>query len=401
MDIKQLIKNEYGSPLFISVKRYIKRHKGLVAAGILIIAAVVLLIVFFAYRHIEEENNPELHLKSDSFERYVGDTVMPADFLESVEDDSAVMLSFLTEGNSYTFEEEGTTALTILAVNAEGQHQFATVEVTATKKDLVSPVITGAENDVLLQKGDAFDVMEGVTATDETDHDLSFKVVPEEIDTSQAGTHTVVYRAVDASGNEDIVVRHVMIAEEMLTYEDTEYPIFWSAEGVGDHPYLIAVNREMNTVTVFARDEDGRYTVPYKAFVCSVGDDTPTGYFYTLERYRWQDLYDNAWGQYATRIVDHILFHSVPYYSKDPSDLEYDQYNLLGTHASLGCVRLTVEDAKWIYDNTEEGFPCVIYDDTLFEGPLGKPESIQIDEEDIEKRGWDPTDPNEENPWNW
>ena len=54
-------------------------------------------------------------------------------------------------------------------MNAEGQHQFATVEVTATKKDLVSPVITGAENDVLLQKGDAFDVMEGVTATDETD----------------------------------------------------------------------------------------------------------------------------------------------------------------------------------------------------------------------------------------
>ena len=401
MDMRHLIKNEYGSPLFISAKRYIRRHKGLVAAGILIIAAVVLLIVFFAHRHIEEENNPELHLKSDSFERYVGDTVLPADFLESVEDDSAVVLSFLSEGNSYTFEEEGTTSLAILAVDAAGQHQIATVNVTATKKDLVSPVITGAENDVLLQKGDAFDVMEGVTATDETDHDLNFKVVPEEIDTSQAGTHTIVYRAVDASGNEDIVVRHVMIAEEMLTYEDTEFPIFWSAEGVGDHPYLIAVNRIQNTVTVYARDEDGRYTVPYKAFVCSVGDDTPTGYFYTLERYRWQDLYDEAWGQYATRIVDHILFHSVPYYSKDPSDLEYDQYNLLGTHASLGCVRLTVEDAKWIYDNTKEGFPCVIYDDTLFEGPLGKPESIQIDEEDIEKRGWDPTDPNEENPWNW
>ena len=401
MDMRHLIKNEYGSPLFISAKRYIRRHKGLVAAGILIIAAVVLLIVFFAHRHIEEENNPELHLKSDSFERYVGDTVLPADFLESVEDDSAVVLSFLSEGNSYTFEEEGTTSLAILAVDAAGQHQIATVNVTATKKDLVSPVITGAENDVLLQKGDAFDVMEGVTATDETDHDLNFKVVPEEIDTSQAGTHTIVYRAVDASGNEDIVVRHVMIAEEMLTYEDTEFPIFWSAEGVGDHPYLIAVNRIQNTVTVYARDEDGRYTVPYKAFVCSVGDDTPTGYFYTLERYRWQDLYDDAWGQYATRIVDHILFHSVPYYSKDPSDLEYDQYNLLGTHASLGCVRLTVEDAKWIYDNTKEGFPCVIYDDTMLEGPLGKPESIQIDEEDIEKRGWDPTDPNEENPWNW
>ena len=45
------------------------------------------------------ENDPELHLKAQSFERYVGDTVMPADFLDSIEDDSAVVLSFLSEGN--------------------------------------------------------------------------------------------------------------------------------------------------------------------------------------------------------------------------------------------------------------------------------------------------------------
>lgn len=400
MDLKQLIKNEYGSPLIISLKRYFKRHKRLVFGIILLIIALVLLGVFFGHRHVEEKNDPELHLKAQSFERYVGDTVMPADFLDSIEDDSAVVLSFLSEGNSYTFLSEGEKVLTILAVDAKGQHQFATVHVTATKKDRVSPVISGAEDDVLLQIGDDFDVLDGVTATDETDGDLNIKVVPEEIDTSQSGTHTVVYRAVDQSGNEDIVIRHVMIPEEMLTYEGEEFPIYWDADGVGDHEYLIAVNRYQNTVTVYSRDEDGRYTVPYKAFVCSVGDDTPTGYFYTQERYRWQGLYEEAWGQYATRIVDHILFHSVPYYSQDPSDLEYDQYNLLGTHASLGCVRLSVEDAKWIYDNTQEGFPCVIYDDTMLEGPLGKPESIKIDENDEEKRGWDPTDPNEENPWN-
>ena len=234
----------------------------------------------------------------------------------------------------------------------KGQHQFVTVHVKATKKDLVSPVISGAEEDVLLRKGDQFDVLKGVSAVDDVDGKLNIKVAPEEVNTDHAGTETVVYRAVDASGNEDIVIRHVMVAEEMLTYEGQEFPIYWNADGVGDHEYLIAVNREQNTVTVYARDENGRYTIPDRAFVCSVGDDTPAGYFQTLERYRWQGLYENAWGQYATRIVDHILFHSVPYYSRDPSDLEYEEYNLLGTHASLGCVRLSVEDAKWIYDNT-------------------------------------------------
>ena len=34
-------------------------------------------------------------------------------------------------------------------------------------------------------------------------------------------------------------------------------------------PYLIAVNRAASTVTVYTLDEEGRYTVPYMAMVCS------------------------------------------------------------------------------------------------------------------------------------
>ena len=36
-------------------------------------------------------------------------------------------------------------------------------------------------------------------------------------------------------------------------------------------PYYIKVNRLMNTVTVYAKDEAGAYTVPVKAMVCSCG----------------------------------------------------------------------------------------------------------------------------------
>ena len=133
--------------------------------------------------------------------------------------------------------------------------------------------------------------------------------------------------------------------------------------------------------------------------LCSIGDSTPTGYFITLESYRWKDLYENSYGQYATRITGHILFHSVPYYSEDPSDLEYNEFNLLGTPASLGCVRMCVEDVKWIYDNCPKGFPCVIYNDPSSPGPMGKPEAIKIDVTNYAKRGWDPTDPDSENPW--
>ena len=52
------------------------------------------------------------------------------------------------------------------------------------------------------------------------------------------------------------------------------------------------------------------------------------------------------------------------------------EYNKLGSPASLGCVRLTTADAKWIYDNCKAGTKTLIYDNTETPGPLGKPEDV-------------------------
>ncbi len=164
-------------------------------------------------------------------------------------------------------------------------------------------------------------------------------------------------------------------------------------------PYLIRVNRQQNIVTVYSKDANGDYTVPYKAMVCSVGTDgkTPTGTYTTSDQYTWRLLSGNVYGQYATRITGHILFHSVPYFTQDKTDLEYEEYNKLGQAASLGCIRLSVEDAKWIYDNCPKGTTVVIYDSAEAE-PLTPPAPIRIDTNDS-RRGWDPTDPDPDNPW--
>ena len=164
-------------------------------------------------------------------------------------------------------------------------------------------------------------------------------------------------------------------------------------------PYLIAVNRAASTVTVYTLDEEGRYTVPYMAMVCSGGEDTPLGFFATPVSYDWRLLAGPSYGQYATRIWDAYLFHSVPYYSQHKDDVEYDQFNELGTPASLGCIRLMVNDVKWIYDNCDIGTRVIIYDDAEDPGPMGKPGTIYTDPADEPLRGWDPTDPDPENPW--
>ena len=164
-------------------------------------------------------------------------------------------------------------------------------------------------------------------------------------------------------------------------------------------PYLLAVNRAASTVTVYTADEDDRYTVPFMAMVCSGGSDTPVGLFHTPIKYEWRLLSGPCYGQYATRIWDAYLFHSVPYYTQHKDDVEYDQFNQLGTPASLGCIRLAVVDVKWIYDNCPLGTPVIIYDDAERPGPMGKPGTIYTDPADESRRGWDPTDPDPVNPW--
>lgn len=164
-------------------------------------------------------------------------------------------------------------------------------------------------------------------------------------------------------------------------------------------PYRITVNRTQNIVIVYSKDESGQYTVPFKAMVCSVGESgkTPTGTYNTSSKYTWGYLSGNVYGQYCTRITGPYLFHSVPYFSRNKGDLEYDEYNKLGEAASLGCVRLSVADAKWIFDNCPAGTTVTIYDSSEPE-PLARPEPTKIDTTDSRK-GWDPTDPDPDNPW--
>ncbi len=164
------------------------------------------------------------------------------------------------------------------------------------------------------------------------------------------------------------------------------------------YPYYITVNLTDNIVTVYEKDTEGNYIIPKKAFLCSGGESTPEGTFCTTEKYDWRFLFGDVWGQYATRITGHYLFHSVPYFEKDKSTLEYEEYNKLGKTASMGCIRLTVEASKWIYDNCPIGTTVKMYRGEK-EEPL-QPAAVQkLNVNDVARRGWDPTDPDVKNPW--
>ena len=171
-------------------------------------------------------------------------------------------------------------------------------------------------------------------------------------------------------------------------------------ENVPKEMYYIKVNYGAQVVTIYKKDQDNKYTVPVKAMVCSTGNATPKSGIYKIpRRWNWGALFGGVYGQYVTQIVGNILFHSVPYLKRfDSASLEYWEYDKLGTKASAGCVRLTVADAKWIYDNCKTGTQVEFYSDSN-PGPLGKPSARKISNEKPELRNWDPTDPSSDNPW--
>ena len=165
-------------------------------------------------------------------------------------------------------------------------------------------------------------------------------------------------------------------------------------------PYAIKINRKENIVTVYSLDTDGGYTVPVKAFRCSVSldDTTPAGLFTTTEkRLEWAILQGNVYGQYAYQIHEGIYFHSVPYTEKGSDKLETWEYNKLGEGASLGCIRMCVADVKWIYENCMPGTQVYLFDSD-YPGPLGRPQRPYVFTE-TDETGWDPTDTTPGNPF--
>lgn len=140
--------------------------------------------------------------------------------------------------------------------------------------------------------------------------------------------------------------------------------------------YYIEVSLKAQIVYVYDMTDNGGKGELVRAMICSSGrsgNETPIGTWVILEnniksdsRYTWRSLFNNVYGHYATRMFSvtnygqsnesnsfsHYLFHSVPYGSRgNNNSLKWQDWNKLGTPASDGCIRLAVEDSKWIYEN--------------------------------------------------
>ncbi len=128
-------------------------------------------------------------------------------------------------------------------------------------------------------------------------------------------------------------------------------------------PYRVEVSISDQTVSVYALNDKGGYDLQ-KTFTCSTGlhDSTPRGVFlngHPVNRWHRFEKF-NCWAQYSFEVTGDIMFHSVIYSSDNENSLRSGSLHALGNPASHGCIRLTVEDAKWLYEHCKRGSVVII-----------------------------------------
>lgn len=298
--------------------------------------------------------------------------------------------------------------------NPKATDTFADIAPTATspedKLQNITPTVVSSEKPIALEKG-------GVTLISLSEDELS------KLKSFKSGDESIA--TVDDGGRIDALKSGSTVITAELGDKTIEYPVnisepekkdeepdihttaitanadkveYNTYENYYQNLYEIKVNRQENCVTVYTYDDDGEYTIPVRAMVCSCGIDngTITGDFDMYFKNEWHALFNDVYGHYVSGISGDFLFHSVPFYFSEPDQLEVEEFNKLGTAASMGCVRLAIADTKWIYENCPVGTAISIFDDDE-PGPLGKPDTIKIADAD---NGWDPTDDDEDNPYN-
>ncbi len=134
--------------------------------------------------------------------------------------------------------------------------------------------------------------------------------------------------------------------------------------------YFFEVDINNQVVKVWKYNEETKdYTDLDRAFLCATGTKkypTPLGTFVLSGRTaRWCEF--PTWGggkaQYWTKIDDSIAFHSVLYSDNNSMSLNVSSLTGLGKRGSHGCIRLTVADARWIFEHVKKGMRVWIHED--------------------------------------
>lgn len=121
--------------------------------------------------------------------------------------------------------------------------------------------------------------------------------------------------------------------------------------------FRIEIDLSHQRVTVFYKDD------MLREMICSGGapeSPTPPGEFVTSQKieYAFVERFDVG-AYYWIRFFEDYLIHSVPF--DENGEMIIEEFEKLGSPASHGCIRLKLEEAKWLYETLPLGVEVSIY----------------------------------------
>lgn len=167
---------------------------------------------------IEDTIRPKFQLKKVEWHVQLGETLVAADLIENVEDQSETTVYFYDEethekSKSQSFELEGTQIERIIVEDRHGNQSTALRVKIVVEKNKIPPTIRGIE-DKEIMVGEEFNLKEGVTAFDDIEGDLTSRIIISgQVDNQIPGLYEITYTVSDKDGNTTQVVRKITVTE--------------------------------------------------------------------------------------------------------------------------------------------------------------------------------------------
>ena len=178
----------------------------------------------------------------------------------------------------------------------------------------------------------------------EKNTDLGETASEEPGDVNEAGEVEYTYNENAAAGQHSAEEEEVVQQQSSIDYSKSE-------------DFRIEIDLSRQRVIVLYKDEILR------EMICSGGapeSPTPLGEYVTSEKieYAWVERF-GVGAYYWIRFFEDYLIHSVPF--DENGEMIVEEYEKLGKPASHGCIRLQVEEAKWLYEMLPLGVKVAIY----------------------------------------
>lgn len=121
---------------------------------------------------------------------------------------------------------------------------------------------------------------------------------------------------------------------------------------VNSSPYFILVEKGSHTITIYAKDERGKYTREIRTYLTATGRTstlTPVGLFSVGAKEKWHKWGSTSYSPYCSRYHGGLFFHGPIYKSQNFGTLKENSVSQIGTNASSGCMRTSAQAAYFIY----------------------------------------------------